>query len=223
MYDLVDFSDDIVEANAMYESVSGNPHILGSLKGTFFVPGGASRNKRLYTEGLWENVLGRNSVKKALRDGSMIGTMLHPTDESKAHPIHASHVVKSLKATSKSLAGGGKQGYGEAFLLNTPVGRIVETFQKSGLIKLYVSSRAWGKFEDGKKHEGMPVVDEKNYVLKSFDVVLEPGFLQAAPQFGEQLEQLEECYFSNLENLDMPKIERESRAKLLLRDIDLLK
>lgn len=223
--ELIDFSDDIVPLNVgLLESVSGAPKVLAKFSGTFFVPDGASRNKRWYPESLWRKTLESQPVQKALQDG-MIGTLLHPTDEKMAHPMYASHVVKSLAITEDVDEARGKvrkTGRGEAFILDTPIGRIVETFQRSGLVSLYVSSRAYGKYKKDEKHQGMPVVDENNYVLKTFDLVMEPGFLEAKPQFGEQLEQLAECYLSHINDLRLKKPERESRARKLIRDMDLV-
>jgi len=211
----LDLSDDHVKLDIdVYESVIGQSGVLAKFKGTFFVPDGVSRNKRFYPEGLWKKAIG--SVKESLQDG-MLGTLLHPEKDSKfAHAIYASHVVKDLWIDKN------KRGLGEAYIMDTPVGKVVDTFRKTGLIKLYVSSRAWGKYQEGKTKDGMPVVDEDNYVLKTFDIVLEPGFLQAAPSFGvkEQLEQLAECYLYKVDEMNAPKIERESTARKLIRDID---
>ncbi len=218
--DIIDFSDDFVPLEVeLYESVQNIPKVLGKFKGTFFVPDGVSRNKRFYPENLWRKAIGSEPVQESLRDG-MLGTLLHPEAQpdgrqSKfAHPIYSSHVVKNLWIDQK------KAGMGEGYVLDTPVGRIIETFQKSKLVKLYVSSRAWGKYEDGRKKDGLPVVDEHNYVLKTFDFVLEPGFLEAKPQFNEQMLQLAECYLGNMGHFDMPKAEQESRARKLVRDVD---
>jgi len=219
--DLLTFVDDITPYEpAIYESVGGEDgrnKILAHAVGQFFVPGGVSRNKRYYPPTLWPKILESATTQTKLRDG-MLGTLLHPEPKSKfSHPMYASHVVKKLWIEGQN------KGMGEAYILDTPVGRIVDTFQKSGLVKLYVSSRAYGKYVDGKTYQGMPIVDENHYMFNTFDWVLEPGFLEAAPEFvGEQLVTLAECYLDNYQDLIINKIEAESRAKKLERDINFI-
>lgn len=217
--EFIDFSDDLNNLQVdLYESVRDNPKVLAKVQGQFFVPDGASRNKRWYSESFWRDILGRSEIKQSLEDG-MLGTLLHPTDDKLSHPMYSSHVTKRLWID-------GKKGLGEAYILNTPVGRIVDTFEHSGLVKLYTSSRAYGKYVEGKKHEGMPVVDSKNYVLKTFDFVLDPGFMAALPGYEpnvkEAFESLSECFLGNINEFNMPIVEKERRAKLLIRDMDLI-
>jgi hypothetical protein len=73
---------------------------------------------------------------------------------------------------------------GEAVILNTEAGRVLNTVLRAGG-KLFVSSRATGKFEG--EHKGVPMVDEDTYSLTTFDVVMDPGFLEANPQIAESL------------------------------------
>lgn len=228
MDSFLDFSDDLNSLEVdLYESIgSGNPSskVLARVQGQFFVPDGASRNKRWYSESFWRDVLGRDEVTRSLNDG-MLGTLLHPSNDKLAHPMYASHVTKKLWVDNH------KKGMGEAYILNTPVGRVVDTFQQSKLVKLYTSSRAYGKYVEGKKHEGMPVVDSKNYFLKTFDFVLDPGFIEALPGYSSSpegkgvitaFEALSECFLGNMDEFNMPKVEKERRAKLLVRDMDIL-
>ena len=215
--EFIDFSDDYVELNPeLMEAKSSSlpPKTLGRFRGTFFIPGGVSRNNRYYPESLWRKVLESDEVKASLKNG-MIGTLLHPKEEKYAHPIYSSHVVKRLWIDEKK-----KTGMGEAYLLDTPVGRVCETFAKSGLVKLYVSSRAWGRY-DGEMN-GIPVVDEDNFLFKTFDLVLDPGFLEASPQFSEQLEMLSECFLENINEWRLSRVERESKAVKLIRDVDII-
>jgi len=215
---LIDFSDDLVDFKVdLYESVTDRPKVLAKCVGPFFVPDGVSRNKRFYPEAFWRSVISTPDVTRTLQNG-MLGTLLHPTNEKLSHPMYSSHTVKRLWIDDKS---GTKMGLGEAYILDTPIGRIIDTFQSSGMVNLFVSSRAWGKYIEGKKHEGMPVVDQKNYVLKTFDFVLEPGFLEARPSFSKTMEMLEECYYDTLK--DIPDTcRKESQAEMLVRDLDLI-
>lgn len=156
-----------------YESKSGD-FVLGRVRGVFFVPNGTSRNKRYYPRQTWEKAL--EECKSRLEDG-MLGTLLHPRTPEWAHPVWSSHVVKRL------WIGEDDKGYGEAYVLDTPVGRVVNTFLRSGLVRLYVSSRAWGKTE---RQGDVEVVVPGQYRLEAFDFVLEPGFLEARPELVEE-------------------------------------
>jgi len=215
MEGIIDFSDDYVNfTKPLYEAVSTIPKVLAKVSGPFFVPDGASRNKRWYSEAFWKSVLGKPEVIHGLKDG-MLGTLIHPTDEKAAHPMYSSHVVKKLWINSE------KQGLGEAYVLDTPIGRIIDTFSSSGLVNLYVSSRAYGSYKDEGRHEGMPVVDEENYVLKTFDFVLEPGFTVAFPSFSKTMEQLEECYCdTKYFDVNLSKLEKEIKVKRLIEDLN---
>jgi hypothetical protein len=208
--DIINLSDDYTEfSDVVYESVSGNPKILSKVVGSFFVPNGHSRNDRFYSESLWKKVLESSVIKQSLNDG-MLGTLVHPESDKMAHPIYSSHVIKKLWIDGR------KRGMGEAYLLDTPVGRIVDTFQQSKLVKMYVSSRAWGQL---KKSESKNVVDEDNYVLETFDFVLQPGFLEASPEFSKTMEQLTECYIYS----GVSKRQRTTKIDNLLKDIDLIR
>ena len=222
---LLDFSDDYVDLNIeLYESVTNIPKVLGRMKGQYFVPDGVSRNNRFYSEGLWKKILESNRVKTKLAAG-MIGTVLHPKTTEKdgainlAHPMYASHVTRNLYIDNN------KWGIGESYVLDTPMGRRVDTFSKSGLVQLYVSSRAYGKM--GRKSiNGVPEIDEDSYYLDTFDIVLDPGFLECKIEeasLRESLEALSECYLENINEINtMAKAEKESRASKLIRDMNLL-
>jgi hypothetical protein len=222
MDNMLDLATDWVPMRTqLYETMNDgkNPHVLAKVVGNFFVPDGESRNGRFYSESLWKKCLEAKDVQNLLQNG-MIGTLVHPTDEKMAHPMYASHVVKNLYINDK------KEGIGEAYVLDTPVGRIVDTFQKSKLVEIFVSSRAFGKLGKQTKN-GLPCVDENNYVLRSFDFVLDPGFLQAKPGFQNEsmtqvLESYSNCYLDNLSEFNLPKRERDTRAARLIEDMNLI-
>ena len=52
-------------------------HILGKVKGEFFVPDGKSRNKRFYPRELWEKVISSQAIKEKLANRLMFGTIGH--------------------------------------------------------------------------------------------------------------------------------------------------
>lgn len=170
------------DREAILESVNklskNSKNVLGVLEGVYFVPDGYSRNKRFYPRELWENVL--KQVVPTLSSIAMLGTLEHPTTEEAAHPKNASHVVRKL------WIGKDGKGYGRSYILNTPIGSLVyilgSSLDEEGntLVPLYMSSRGLGKVS-GYTKDGYEVVDPKTYVLESFDVVLNPGFVDAKP------------------------------------------
>lgn len=164
-------------------------HVLAKVSGTFFVPEGTSRNKRFYSKSLWEKCLSKPDVMSKLAERRMFGTIGHdePIDDKALRDGKLSHIMTGL-AVEKD----GVQGYGECLILNTPAGRMLNTFIRAGA-KLYTSSRALGKFA-GETGDGTPKVDENSYELQTFDFVLDPGFLQANPQLAESYKQFEESF-----------------------------
>ena len=220
----IDLSDDYFQFNFTIDESykSKNDKILNRIHGSFFVPEGYSRNKRYYSRSLWENKIYSEGVQRSLKDG-MLGTLLHPTDEKMAHPIYSSHVVKKLWIDNDS------NGMGEAYIFDTPVGRIVNTLGESKLVNLYVSSRAYGKITN-EKIGGYSKVDENNFILKTFDIVLEPGFFEASPKFEasnpELLADLTESFVDDLSEVrkyhGWSRRHASDRARRLDKDLNLL-
>lgn len=177
--------------------------VLGKLKGCFFVPDGVSRNKRFYGKDVWERQLKNEDVQLKLKDKRMFGTIGHKIkvdDESLAEG-KLSHVTTGLSLN-------GDEGTGEALILNTPTGRILNTVLRAGS-KLYVSSRASGDYK-GTSH-GVPNVDPDTYHLEGFDFVLEPGFLQANPAIVESLQRDLQEYLELVEAKPDPKQDEPSK------------
>lgn len=153
-------------------------YVLGRVAGQFFVPNGKSRNDRFYPRELWERCLADPGVKERMENRRMFGTAGHckQLDDEALREGDISHIVTKLEIR-------GDVGYGEALILDTPVGRTLNTLLRAGC-KLFVSSRANGSYR-GKTEDGIPIVDPQTYELFTFDFVIEPGFLQANPSLVE--------------------------------------
>ena len=95
---------------------------------------------------------------------------------------------KASHVTTQAFIDDNGLGIGEALILNTPVGQILNTVLRAGC-NLYVSSRADGLFNG--TYNGLPVVDEDAYELEGWDFVIEPGFLRANPKISEALNDLQ--------------------------------
>lgn len=168
-------------------------NVLGIIEGIFFMPGGYSRNRRFYSEKLWENCVSSKRVFEILQSG-MLGMFEHPSATSAEtkeglitalHPMNAGIVTKSLKIVE---SGDKKLGIGKAYILNTPVGNILNAMMKAKdengnpLINLAVSSRAWARTK-GKDNNKNDIMDENHYILDAFDSVLTPGIVEAFPKY----------------------------------------
>lgn len=170
-------------------------HIIGKVKGTFFVPNGTSRNKRFYSESLWKKQLARPSVQERLKNRRMFGTIGHelPIDDDAVRKGEVSHIMTDLQIKKGDISG-----YGEALILGTPAGHMLNTFlqAKAGM---FTSSRALGKYQ-GVADGGVPRVDEDSYDLSTFDFVIDPGFLEANPQLAESYQKFEENIKTTVNN-----------------------
>lgn len=192
---MLEFITDPTKVNTSYSS----NEVLGIMEGIFFMPGGYSRNKRFYSEKLWSNTLESSVTKSKLSSGSMFGMFEHPMVNSmetkdglhtSSHYKYSGIVTKQLKIVESS---GRKIGYGKAYILNTPIGNILNVMLKAKdengqpLIKLAVSSRAYAK-TSGTDKQGNDIIDENNYYLDSFDVVVNPGIAEAFPEYKSLVE-----------------------------------
>ena len=179
-------TDSFSEFKPILEEAKGNvagKGILGKLKGTFFVLDGESRNKRFYSKSLWEKVVHDPTVHEKLEKRRMFGTISHeqPINDEALLGGKLSHIVTSLYIDDK-------KGIGEAIILDTEAGRILNSCLRANA-GIYVSSRARGELI-GNTENGIPKVNPDNYQLETFDIVLDPGFLAANPTISESLKKL---------------------------------
>lgn len=177
---------DIIEPKIKFEldesaSEVDGQNVLAKVKGQFFVPNGKSRNGRFYTKKLWEKVFSDPVVNERLKKRVMFGTVGHDQELN-------DKAVREGQVSHFMVSGDPETGMGEALILNTPVGKILNTMLRAGS-QLYVSSRANGTFSG--KVQGLPKVDEDTYDLDGWDFVIEPGFLEANPKIAESLEKIQ--------------------------------
>lgn len=180
---IVDISQPV--SFVLEESTDLPPGVLSKIKGPFFFPGGTSRNERFYPNELWESVLSQPRIQEKLKNLVMYGTVFHPKVEPNIEEY--SHVVKNLWIDTDPRTGK-RVGLGEAYILDTPKGRILNTFLKLGS-RWCVSSRASGAYIPNKKTEsGAQVIDPETFQLETFDFTPDPGFLDAHPKLVESFE-----------------------------------
>lgn len=148
------------ELNLLEEtSETGRP----KFKGLFQKCNEENRNKRIYSKKLWEQTLTSPEIKKKLEKRTMLGELNHP-EYRDPNPENASHVVTKLWLSEDNV-------YGEAEILDTPKGRILEALLKAN-VQIGVSSRGEGQMVE---RHGKKFVDEESYKLITFDTVLEPS------------------------------------------------
>lgn len=162
-----------------------NP-VLGTFSGIFAGVDMTSGNGRYYSRDFWTSVIKSEEVQNDLKKGSMLGIFEHPTvteiydqqgHPTMRHPQNGAFVVKDLNVD-------GDYVIGEAYLLNTPLGRLLSTYflakDKYGapLIQLFISARGYSNSKHTNSR-GQEVMDPKDYFLQSFDVVMNPGFKDA--------------------------------------------
>jgi len=171
------------------KSVADGRNVLAVVQGVFFVPDGISRNERYYPKIFWETIIEHPDLKRRLDDKVMFGCIGHEDrgiTESDITDGKVSHIVTKLWIDPST-----KMGMGEAYILGTPAGRNLYVVMKAGS-KIKVSSRASGDYKANEDHNGMPIVDENNYYLETFDFVLNPGFIETNPSIKESMQKIKE-------------------------------
>lgn len=160
--------------------------ILGRCCGNFQPIGEFSRNKRLYSDDLWNVVLENKELQSRLAHRAVFGCLGHSdklVDDRDIQEGKVSHIVTKLEVrenqeTHKPFL------YGELEILDTPAGRILEAMYKGGA-DLYVSSRAAGKLYPAGNGLDYSIVRPDQYHFHCFDIVCRPGFLGAKPVYEE--------------------------------------
>lgn len=165
-------------------------HVLGIFEGPAFAPDKPSRNNsRVYPKSLWERVV--KEVNPYLKSSGRLGYLEHPTEESELNPRNASHVLKRIWINRED-----KLGYAKLYVVDTPAGVIASTLasatDESGkrIFKFYLSSRGYGR--EIENSQGV-FVDPESYRFDSFDLVVNPGFPEASPEYKEVVEAVNYC------------------------------
>jgi len=164
------------------------------LKGIFQKADTPNGNKRVYPRGILESAI--RSTAQMVTEGRMLGELDHP-DDAKIHLDKVSHKITKLNLDPLN-------GFvlGEAEVLSTPAGKILESLIKSG-VKLGISSRGFGSVKD---INGLNEVQE-DFKLVTFDIVSDPStpgaFPNAVYEHNEQIstKNIDEEYVTNLDFL----------------------
>ncbi len=146
------------------------------VRGQFGLADVPTSNKRLYRESLWKREFKR--LAESLDDRRLFGECDHPAD-GKTKLQRASHLITRLEIKNGEVVG-------EAEILPTPMGRILEAIMQTGA-KVGVSSRGYGSTM--KDDDGNDVVGE-DFKLLSFDFVADPATKTAYPKVFAEAEEI---------------------------------
>lgn len=155
----------------MSDKPSDKSVILGTFKGECADAAITNKNGIDITYDVWNNVFNSDIYKESLELGHYIGFLGHPDDPDDQDFEHACIVMTEGHIDPDSKV------YGEFNLIDTPVGRIVRTFQKAG-VTFGISVRGAG---DIVGHS----VDPDTFDFRGFDLVTFPAYPNAIPEFTE--------------------------------------
>ena len=169
-------SDTLVLERDLYESVSGKSKseagILRTIKGPVAEYVKPNRNKRVYSESLWDKVLESPYVKEQLKYKTLYGELNHPESRYEVDFTRVSHSITEMWKVPAS-----DQIYATINILDTPSGQILNTLYEAGGVIGY-SSRAGGTLHQKKDYIE---VDENTYNFITFDAVPFPSVQSARP------------------------------------------
>ena len=146
-----------------------NLAILGTYEGECADSNITNLNGLDITRPVWENVFNSEDYKKAIELGHYIGYLGHPED-----PNCMDFKDACIVMTEGHIDDNGKV-YGKFNLVDTPVGRIVKTFQDAG-VTFGISVRGAGDIENNS-------VDPETFIFRGFDLVTFPAFPESIPKF----------------------------------------
>ena len=122
------------------------------------------------TEEVWRTVFDSDEYAKGIENGWYIGYLGHPEGDPGCQDFEHACIVM----TEGHIDDDGKV-YGSFNLIDTPVGRIVKSFQDAG-VTFGISVRGAGDIIDNS-------VDPDTFVFRGFDLVAFPAYPDAIPEF----------------------------------------
>jgi len=138
------------------------------VRGLFQEANSKNGNKRVYSQPLLEREI--KKLQGPLKERRLVGELDHPSNEV-VHLTNASHIITGLHME-------GNKVIGEAEILNTPSGQVLQELLKAG-VKIGISSRAVGGLTYNSQNECYDV--NENLRLITWDMVSEPSCHGAFP------------------------------------------
>ena len=155
------FTESVEEVQYITEDKQGGGKNY-KIKGIFLQADIKNRNGRVYPMEVLEKEVNRYN-KDYVNENRAFGELGHP-DGPTVNLERASHMITSLKPEGKNFVG-------QATILKTPMGRIVENLMDAGG-KLGVSSRGMGSLE---QKNGANYVKDDFYLATAADIVADPS------------------------------------------------
>jgi len=132
-----------------------------------------NNNGRIYPKKILESQV--KELQGKIDERSLVGALDHPPNDA-IHLSQASHLITKLWVESNGDV------MGEAEILSTPSGKIVEALLNDK-VKIGISSRGLGTISEGKNGK---IVNE-DFKLITFDLVSDPSTKGAFPELTESL------------------------------------
>lgn len=140
------------------------------VRGIFQRADEANSNHRIYPHKVLDSAV--KSLNEAIKERRLVGELDHPSYEM-VKLSNASHLITNLWMEGKDVIG-------EAEILPTPAGKVVEGLIQGG-VKIGISSRGMGTLSES---GGVKTVNE-DYKLLTFDIVADPSTRGAFPALAE--------------------------------------
>ena len=154
--------ENIEDINVLTEAVEGSDKKKYYVEGIFIQGNSPNRNRRIYPMAVLEKEVGRY-VKESINENRALGELGHP-DGPTINLDRVSHQI--MKLTRE-----GNDYIGRAKILDTPNGRIVESFLKEK-IKIGMSTRAMGSLVE---KNGIMEVQDDLRLATAGDFVADPS------------------------------------------------
>tara|TARA_R110002096_G_scaffold24880_1_gene78345 strand:- start:805 stop:1422 length:618 start_codon:yes stop_codon:yes gene_type:complete len=178
------------EVQILNEGKGGKPM---KIRGLFSEAEAVNGNKRIYSRKLLEREC--QKLGKMISERRLVGELDHPTNEV-VSLSNASHLITGLAFEGNKIIG-------EAEVLNTPSGKVLQELLKSG-VQVGISSRATGSLEQDMHEDCYRVQD--NLKMITWDMVSDPSCQGAFPTLSEGM--LNEKRDPIVQGLDHHKQER---------------
>lgn len=149
--------------------------ILGQLYGPCASFKAPTRNGRMYSEQLWENVFSDPIMKEKIKNGVCFGELGHPADRTETDMEKIAICLREQPVKDEN-----GQLLAVFDILDTPNGRILKTLCDYGSI-IGISSRGQGDLIQ--EYDGNESVDPDTYECECFDAVLVPAVESARMQY----------------------------------------
>lgn len=139
----------------------GNGEKTYFIEGVFMQSDVKNRNGRVYPSNTLKKECGRY-IKEYVERGRAMGELNHPTGPT-VNLDRVSHIIKELSEDGKNV-------YGKAKVLDTPMGRIVKNLIDEGA-QLGVSTRGMGSLRPKNGYQEV----QEDFMLAAIDIVADPS------------------------------------------------